>query len=276
MLGIHIMAIVAIAASLGIVGGLIWVLSRGQNRWLLAVLLILELPVSALAYYYLRQPLDMGVKALGFDLDFYRFLTTWYAPITEEPAKLLPLALPFLFRRIDAKNGVAAGLALGLGFGLGEIAFLAYLIGQSPAAAKLPWYMFTGFLIERLFVAFLHGAMTATAIALWFKGVRWGILVSILLHYALNFPIYLASLGTFGLGRMIWVQIGMVWVVLMAIALSGLLTYFVKGRGGVRDMIGAPRTCPDCAEVYKPTIAGLNFLVRRYERCPHCRKWHWM
>lgn len=276
MPGIYIMAIVTVAVALAMVGGAILFKARRADRPLFVVALLLSLPLAAGAFYFLRIPIDTLVRGIGLDRQTYLLVTSVYAPLTEEPAKLLPLLLPFLHRHLTRDNAVRIGLALGLGFGLGEVAFLAWKTAQAPAAAGLPWFAFTGFLQERLLVCFLHGAFVATTLWLWFRGVRWGILVAMLLHYLLNLPIFLAILGLFGTDRGLFLTVASVWVLVMAILMALAVVYFLAAGQGVRRVLRPVKTCPGCGERYKPSLFGLNFGPRRYERCPHCRKWHWM
>ena len=91
---------------------------------------------------------------------------------------------------------MSSGLALGMGFGLGEAAYLAYGIAQSPAYNQLPWYMFTGFASERLIITFAHGLMTSLAVLGLHYGKRnalLGYMTAIGLHGMINLgPILLA------------------------------------------------------------------------------------
>ena len=223
MPGIYVMAIVAAVLGLAAVGTAILLLSKPRDRLLMAVLMLVQLPMSAAGITLLRKPLDAGLQALSPDPAILSFVQTWYAPITEEPLKLLPLLVPFAFRRVTPGNAVAVGLALGLGFGIGEIGFIAWAIAQNPKLAALGPEMFGGFVIERVMVCFLHGAMTATAVWLWLRRARWGILAAMGLHYALNFPVYLASQQAFVWERPLWIQIAFAWVMI----LTGLMVAWV-------------------------------------------------
>lgn len=276
MPGIYIMALITIAVALAAIGPLILIKSRRSDWRLFAWALVLSLPLAALTFYFVRLPIDGLVRELGLGRYAYLLVSSLYAPVTEEPAKLLPLALPFLYRHLNRDNAVRAGLALGLGFGLGEVGLLAWKVAQSPATAALPWYIFTGFLIERLMVCFLHGAFVATTLWFWFRGRRWGILVAMALHYLLNFPIFLAVMGLFGTDRALFIQMSMLWVVVMTVAMVVLIVFFLAGRKGVKRLVSRDRICPGCGSAYKATLLALNLPHKRYERCPHCRKWHWV
>ena len=35
------------------------------------------------------------------------------------------------------------------------------------------------------------------------------------------------------------------------------------------------RRCPECHADYDAPVLALNLGHTRYERCPHCRHWHW-
>lgn len=274
MPGLYVMAVISAVIAFGVIGGLLLLFAPRDYRRTVLLLIALELPMSGVFFLFVRQPIDAGIRTLGLDAGLYGFIASWYAPLTEEPAKLLPLILPFFFRQVSRDNAVTTGLALGLGFGLGEIAFLAWLLNHNPQVAALPWYIFTGFLIERILVCFLHGAITAVAVWMWCRGQRWGILVAMVLHYLLNFPIYLSTIAPMGLDRAMWINISLIWTVIMVIGMGGALAFMRGGRQGVKTMLGAERTCPGCGGRYKPTIVGLNLLFKRYEPCPHCKKWH--
>jgi hypothetical protein len=123
------------------------------------------------------------------------------------------LPLFFLKRRYLSETGIKsldAGLALGLGFGIGEAAYIAYGIAQSPAYSSVPWYMFTGYATERLIVTFAHGLMTSLTVLGLQRGGRnlWlGYVSAVGLHALINLgpvllalkliPAAVASLGTY-------------------------------------------------------------------------------
>ena len=84
-----------------------------------------------------------------------------------------------------------------LGFGIGEIWFLAHALIKSPSYPDLPFWMFGGFMIERLAVCFLHGAFLVPPFYALAAGRSFllGGLAGMVLHFLLNFPIYLASIN---------------------------------------------------------------------------------
>src|SRR5439155_15052578 len=99
------------------------------------------------------------------------------APVFEEAIKVTPLLLPWVRKLVKGPDSALwVGLALGIGFGLGEAAYLAYAIAQSPQYASTPWYEFTGYLSERLLVCFLHGVLTAVVVLGLQRGKGWAVL----------------------------------------------------------------------------------------------------
>ena len=232
MLGIHIIAVVAVVVALAGIGTLIVLLARGRHLGLLAGLVAIQLPMSAVGLLLLRSPIDTAVRGMGLDPWLLLFVQSWYAPITEEPLKFLPFLVPIVFQAVEQSDNprlpIAAGLALGLGFGVGEIGYLAWAFGQNPQVAALGAGQFGGFLIERVLTCFLHAAMTATAIWFWLRGKRWGLLVAINIHYAINLPIYLAAQRAFGLDRPTWNLVALGWVVIATIALALWTVWMVR------------------------------------------------
>jgi uncharacterized membrane protein YhfC len=182
-------------------------------------LIITGLPLSLIVNRLVKIPLVTGIGAwanvplkLGPDTPLWFIAVIWLAaPVFEEGFKMLPMALAASRVLLsDAARALAAGLALGIGFGLGEAAYLAYGIAQSPAYNQLPWYMFTGFAVERLSVTFGHGLLTSIAVLGLYHGRRKmliGYLAAVGLHALLNLgPILLtlkaisatvASAGTY-------------------------------------------------------------------------------
>ncbi|TES93873.1 MAG: PrsW family intramembrane metalloprotease [Candidatus Cloacimonadota bacterium] len=229
MQGIYIAAVVTTILSLGIIGVfLVWKIPKKEKGILLAVVL-LEIPMCALAFYFIRFPLDGWLqRLLSSSPGIYRFLTTFYAPITEEPIKLWVLAIPWIFRRIERKNAIRFAVAIGLGFGIGEMWMLAEQFAKDPYIASLHWYQLGGYIQERFMVCVMHGAFTAPVICfLRKKTIILGILCALFLHYLGNFPIYLAGLNFLGLSISTWKIILTVWVQLYFLGMLGLLGYLL-------------------------------------------------
>lgn len=166
MSGIYIAALITTAIVLALYGSIIKRMrSRASGRLLLLSFLI-ALPLQPLAFYLVRVPLNNLLAGwLDTGSNLYQFLTTFYAPLTEEPAKLVPLLIPAILRDIRRDNFVRYAMAIGLGFGIGEIWFIAEKLAESPVYAPQPFYQFGGFLGERLVVCLIHGAFLA--VSLW-------------------------------------------------------------------------------------------------------------
>jgi len=54
-----------------------------------------------------------------------------------------------------------------------------------------------------------------------------------------------------------------------------LLFYFGLRRIAPPKLFYSRRVCPECGSGYDAPLFALNFGRTRYERCPHCRRWHW-
>lgn len=212
--GLIVAGLVVALYSLAVYGGLIAARAKPSDRALLAGLMLAELPMSAAAFYGLRAPLDALVRhLLGASSPLHPWVAITFAPLTEEPAKLLPLALPFVWRRVRGGDAEGAAWALGAGFGAGEAVFLALLFAQR--APDIAWYAFGGFMAERFQVAAIHGltvsaslrGLTATP-----RAAARGVLTAMAMHLALNLPILLARLGWFGHDRARVAQLLFAWV----------------------------------------------------------------
>lgn len=167
-------------------------------------LILAGLPLSFLVNRFIKTPAitvlatSTGTPLRLSDAPLWFVLAIWLnAPVFEEAIKVLPMIIPasrvFLG---DAARALYAGLALGMGFGLGEAAYLAYGIAQSPEYSQLPWHLFTGFASERLFVTFAHGLMTSIVVLGFQQGrnkALSGYLTAVGLHALINLgPILLA------------------------------------------------------------------------------------
>lgn len=196
MTGLTTAALIAALMSIAIYGGaLAWSAPRREVALLVAAAIV-ALPLSPLTYHLVRAPLD-SVATGAFSAGTLTWLRPLYAPLTEEPAKLLPLLLPCFAHRTTRANAVRVGMALGLGFGLGEIALVATLLKTTPGVATAPWSALLGFISERYMVCLVHGAFTATALALW-RGAPGrlgrGLAAAMGLHLLANLPVVVAPL----------------------------------------------------------------------------------
>ena len=126
---------------------------------MLGLAFLIALPLQPLVFYVVRLPLDGLVRAMLGLGKSWGMVALLYAPLTEEPAKWLPLAVPPVANALAPANAVPLALVIGLGFGIGEIWFLTHALVASPTYPDLPFWMFYGFAIERLEVCLLHGVL---------------------------------------------------------------------------------------------------------------------
>jgi hypothetical protein len=249
-----------------------------EERMMLLALVLIEMPFAFAFFYLIRMPLVDGLVQLVLDKNsgIYRFVTIFYAPITEEPAKFLPALLPFFYKRLEGQTALRAALALGLGFGIGEIWLVANFITAAPGYADTPWYMFTGFMNERFMVCIIHGVFTAAALRKLKSGFIWGVLTAMLLHYTGNFPIYLARIDFGSLGIGTWQTIIAVYTQAFFVFSLLLLSYYFYGSANLGKLLFGNSICPECHAVYPAPLVGVNMVGRRYEKCRNCKKWHWV
>lgn len=274
--GIYIAAAITTAAAVALHGYLILRLSKSQARGPLVVAALAALPLQPLAFYFVRLPLDALLRrAFGIG-DLHSWATTFYAPLTEEPAKWLPLAIPLVWRALKPDNVVPAAMAIGLGFGVGEIWFLAEQVARVPQYADLPFWMFGGFFGERLIVTFLHGGMVLFVVNALATGRSFvlGALTGMAVHYAVNFPIFLASINAFGLSGEVWTIVASLFPLLLVFWLGMVMNRMTGGK--FRHETLGNSTCPECGTVYPRPLLALNLGPVRYERCPGCRKFHFV
>lgn len=276
MKGIYIAALITTIAVLLIFGTLAYkIKDKANERWLLLAFLI-ALPLQPLAFYFVRLPLNrLLVMILGSKSTLYEWITLFYAPLTEEPAKLVPLLVPFILRDINKETFVRYAVVIGLGFGIGEIWFVASRVAQNPQFASMPFYNFGGFFSERMMVCVIHGVFLS--VSLWRLRDRFwfGVLGAMGLHFLGNFPIYLMTKNFLGLGQPFWQVLVSLWVVLFFIGGLALLAAFKYGSAKkIGRFIFGKAKCPECGKVYDKPLFGLNLGPKRYEPCPHCKKWH--
>lgn len=275
---IYITSVITTLITIALIGGFIKWRSDKSDFRLLLMLFMLELPMSIFTYYIIRMYLlDNGVNYLiGSHINLYGFAKNFYAPLTEELAKLSPLLIPALRRKITKDNFVWYALALGLGFGVGEIWLVAGFVASSPAFVNIPWYQFTGFINERFMVCLIHGVFTSVALWRFRNKFILGILGAMTLHFLGNFPIYLSYINIPAFGKGTWQVVLGLWMVFYFIAMIALMAYLKSGKFQIIRMINGKSVCPECKAVYSGSILGLNWFTSRYEKCPDCKKWHWV
>ena len=276
MPGIYLTAVLTTGVAVVLFGALIHKLRLPAKERLLWLAAALALPLQPLAFYLVRVPLDHWLAAhLVSASQTYNWLTSLYAPLTEEPAKLLPLLIPAIRRDISAANFVRYALAIGLGFAIGEMWFVAERVAQAPALAALPFYQFSGYALERMMTCIFHSAFVA--VALWRLRRRFGLGVAgaMVLHWLGNFPLLLMAWNVGGLGKTVWTIVVQVWLLVYFFAALALLSCFAFGRAAPVQLFYGRRKCPECGSDYDAPLFALNLGQTRYERCPHCRRWHW-
>lgn len=272
---IYIAAILTTALAVAIFGTLIGKLKVPANPRLLWFAALIVLPMQPLAFYFVRVPLDHWLTAiLGSDSRTLHWLTTFYAPLTEEPAKLVPLLIPAIRRDIRRENFGRYALAIGLSFAIGEMWFIAEVIARNPKLGGIPFYLFGGYLSERLMVCLFHSAFVGVALACLRSRLALGVAGAMALHWLGNFPIFLMASNAFGMGPTFWAVAVQVWIVLYFVGAVALVSYFVFGRVSPGRLFYGRRKCPECGAEYDASLFAINFGTRRYERCPHCRHWH--
>jgi hypothetical protein len=293
---LYIAAAITSLIALCIFVALIRQLSSSECRWKLLCLGCLGLPLSPLAYFIVRLPLIRTIEpwVLGVTQenpsgtlstavrDGVRLL---YAPLTEEPIKLLPwiLLLTFgLLQRPTREQIVPLALTVGVAFAIGEFWLVAYLIAAKPdpALAQLPWYAFGGYTSERLMTCFSHTLFALPTIWLYRRSrllAVFGLAVGMVLHYLGNAPITLMHHNAFGFSTAIWSIIVQVWLLLFVVAALFALVAVHFGGEVLARIWQNKMICPECGAIYRqPMLMGLNMGTWRYERCGACQKWHWV
>lgn len=196
------------------------------------------------------------------------WIAIFYAPVTEELAKLLPLLVPAVRRALRMDTCARLALAIGLGFGIGEAWFIAYQCCFNPTLAAMPFYLLGGFFGERFMVCLLHAAFLVFSLR-W----RGGILLAMLAHLGLNFPIALKIM--LGAGHEVfWSVFLNLWSLAYLFGGMLVLARFSLGRFSPGELLLGRVRCPSCGQVFARSILmGANLGARRYEPCPHCKKW---
>ncbi len=207
-------------------------LLRQSDDWRpMGLAFLIALPLQPLMIYAVRLPIDGWLRTTFGMVGWVTIASLFYAPLTEEPAKWLTAAVPTV-RRAIGKDPIFLALAVGVGFGIGEIWFLAHALIKSPSYPDLPFWMFGGFVFERLAVCFLHGALLVPPFYALASGRSFLLagVAAMVVHFLLNFPIYLASINAFGLGEA-WTPLLLLWVLLFVI-LGAILALALPRRPG--------------------------------------------
>jgi hypothetical protein len=276
MPGIYLTAILTSAVAVAIFGTLIHKMRLPANERLLWLAAGIVLPLQPFAFYFVRIPLDHWLAAqLGAASATYHWLTTFYAPLTEEPAKLVPLLIPVIYRDIRATNFVRYAFAIGVGFAIGEMWFIAERVAQVPALRALPFYQLDGYVVERLMVCVFHTAFVSVTLWCLRRRMALGLAAAMALHWLGNFPIFLMAQNAGGLGHTFGAVAYQCWVWAYFLAALALLCYFGFRLVVPPKLFYGRRDCPECGRGYDAPLFALNFGRTRYERCPHCCRWHW-
>jgi hypothetical protein len=230
--GIYVAAVITTAVVLVGYGLLAWRLSSPGDRQGLLIAGLIALPLQPAFFVLLRMPIHHALTQLIGTGTLLTVISTFYAPLTEEPAKWIPLAVPPVRRLLRRDSAVPLALAVGLGFGIGEIWLLAYEVAQVPAYAAMPFWMFTGFFVERAYVTFLHGGFVLPVVWCLATGRPFflGALVGMALHYAVNVPVFLSGIGAFGIAQAGWTMIASLFPLVVAILLGFAMARLSDGR----------------------------------------------
>jgi hypothetical protein len=250
--------------------------------------------MSPTAYYLVREPVLL--HSLTAWLDFQRAQGGWnqvasdivrltYAPVTEEPAKLLPwlMGLAIGWPLVAAKKRVVPiACAVGFAFATGEMWLVARFVAEAndPQLRALPWYAFGGYVSERLQTCVTHSLFALPSVYLsrrgW-RGTMVGVAIGMTLHFLGNAPIMLMRRDVGNLGPAAWGMLVQLWIVGFSIVGVMALAGVHLGASVTRRVLRRRMICPECgAEYRQPVIFALNAGKWRYEPCGACRKWHWV
>ncbi len=289
MSSIWIAAGVTTVLSIAVMGGMIWqTANKSDVRWL-ALMICLGFVCSPAAYYVIRLPiksrldakLQMPPRPGAVPAVWQDVVQLLYAPLTEEPVKLLPWLILLgcgvnlwpTRRRI-----VPLAMSLGLGFAVGEIWLVGYFIASTPKFADVPWYQFGGYIGERLMTVFSHSLFALPTI--WFsrRGPLWavvGMLIGMALHFAGNAPITLMHRNCFGWSTAVWTILCQCWLIVYVFISLLSFAYIHFGSRVLKQILRAHVICPECGATYRqPLLMAMNLGAWRYEPCAACGKWH--
>lgn len=242
-MGVMPMAVVTIATAAILWGGFLHAIGLRAPRSLL--LLLLPLPLSAAINVFVKRPLIVGLIGpdpatidLGAEPVWTLALLLFVAPITEEAVKLLPLVIPAVSALARRERGdVRVGFALGIGFGIGEALYLAFRISGDPRFTDMPWYAFTGYLVERLAACYIHGALTAIVVSRLYRG--WpapllGYAAAVALHAAANLGPLLYQAHVIP-AELAWVLVAPV-ILILTVIFERLRARVVRERSRVEEL----------------------------------------
>lgn len=162
-----------------------------RKYWLF---IALALPLSPIVNVLIKAPLyNMLLLSSGAVGDTAKLtltviiLTLLLVGFTEEAMKITPLLARNIWRLCRQRRlySLIVGWCLGVGFGISEAWYIAYGVSLSPEIGGYPFYMYSGYIVERVAVAFIHGGMTMIAVygAHWgLKGLTLTYIVSALIH----------------------------------------------------------------------------------------------
>ena len=253
-------------------------LMQKDSRKLFIILSLIMLPMNGIAFHFLRMPIDTLLSHFIDNHKIIQFIRIFYAPFTEEPAKLWILFLPWFFQRISTTNLFIPALAIGFGFGIGEVWTVATLLSKNPELVKYPWFMLGGFLSERLMVCFFHAAFTGTAMFFIIKKklVFLALFLCMTLHFAGNSPIFLSHLNVFGIGQIAWAHIQQIFMIVYFLGMIAILLFLFYGRNWLWKTFKGQTLCPECKTMYDRPIFKINLLHKSFERCTNCKHWHFV
>ncbi len=236
---------------------------------LLWLAFVICLPMEPLSYYAMRVPLMETVKARWPEI--FPYLVLVWAPLTEDLFKLAPLLIPAVRKALTKENWAPLSLAIGCGFGIGEAWLVAYFLAINPATNGYPFFVYGGYLGERLQVCILHAFFSSWALRRWGNKFFLGLLIAMSLHFLANSPILLIHKSRYPL---LIQQLYAVGLVLFTVYAAGELANQIIGPRKLALLLLGRARCPGCQQVYDRSFLAANLGNKRYERCPHCKKWH--
>lgn len=267
-MGILIAAGIATAISALTIGGLLAWRSSRSERWLLLILVLVQIPASPLLFYCLRVPLEARLEHWVADANTRRIMALFYRPIFEELLKLWPLLIPSIWKSTTAGNRVWRALALGLGFGIGELWLLAQIVYRDdPVTANMEVWRLFGFINERVMVCLIHGALTAVALHQFGPGLP----IAMGLHGLGNLPIYFQEISAFGLSAATWAVLVRAWVLWYFFAMCSLVWMMVGGDFHLIWLLFGDATCPFCGMVYPRATLTWSLRLIHHDHCPRCK-----